>query len=540
MLKKRIAVIILSLVLSLGSIAGAFGSSGVYAYAAEATEQTDEYAGDSLVDYVEKTMNEQLIAALSGSDGVKASIEAVEEVPEEGEAANVSLFKSEVQFKFDKKKIAGMKANELLDYISDAIYSNPNLCMLSTDIGMYSTGTVEVRSILEPDEYAQAIRRYKSFLADIERLPKTAKKMTDAEILLYLHDRVVQWAKYNEVKNDKSVYIPLAMADSGQVVCQSYAAVMNHLMRDMGFVSYVIESSNHAWNVVKLDGKWSFIDATWDDPVKKVRDYVMHNYLLVDSSVFSYGHDIEEYPQNRYPGMMDNLINFPILPKTQSVVSPMCYDGEAWYYAKDGRVMRWDGVSADAQTVEAIPQNSSRCVGELNGEIYVGGTDGLYKYKSGKLVAVDTGLTVEGMLFCKNDSWYGLWYRSGNEWTCFETAKESETSYEDLNGVENLEVMELPVPTSPVFITKKSSAKSIRVSVTKLAENANGGYQIQVSTKNNFKGDKIKKTVKGKSGTVTGLTSGKTYYVRVRGIWKNTSTIYKKLGEWSEVNSIKL
>ena len=467
-------------------------------------------------------------------------IDPVEEEPADGDDTVAGQYKSQIQFEFNKNKIAGMKAKDLINYVGEAIYSNPNFCMLSTDVGVYSSGTVEVQSVIEPDKYVDAIRRYKSFLADIERLPKTAKKMTDAEILLYLHDRVVQWSKYNKADNDKSIYIPLGMADSGQVVCQSYAAVMNHLMRDLGFVSYVLESPDHAWNVVKVDGKWSYIDATWDDPQKKVRDFVMHNYLLVDSSVFTNGHEIEEYEKTRFAGITDNLVNIGILPKTESILSPFVYDGENWYYAKDGRVMCWDGVSSSAQIVEAVPQNSSRCVGELNGDIYVGGTDGLYKLKSGKLITVDAGLSVEGMLYCKNESWCGLWYRSGNEWTCFETAGEPETTYEDLNGVENLEVIELPVPTSPVFVLKKSSQKSIRVSVTELAENANKGYQIQVSTSKSFKTDKIKKTIKGKSGTVTGLTSGKTYYVRVRGIWKNTSTIYKKLGEWSEVKTIIL
>ena len=535
--KKILVVSITSLALSVGSILGPFGSGEPYTLAATATEQTDDYANESIVNYFEKTMNEQLIAALSGSDGIKAVIEPADESSDEGEGA--SQYKSQISFKFDRKIIGDMMSKELINYVSEAIYSNPNLCMLSTDIRVYSSGTLEVQSVVEPDKYAEAIRRYKGFLADIERLPKQSKSMTDKEILLYLHDRVVQWGNYNVIANDRFIYIPLAMADSGQVVCQSYAAVMNHLMRDMGFVSYVLSSSDHAWNVVKLDGKWSYIDATWDDPQKKARDFVMHNYLLVDGTAFDHSHDISEYEKTRFSGITDNLFNFGLLPKTESIFSTFVYDGESWYYVKDGRVMNWDGVSSSSKVVDAIPQNSSRCVGELNGDIYVGGTDGLYKYKSGKLVTVDAGLSVEGMLYCKNGSWRGLWYKSGNEWTCFKPIEESETTYEDLNGTENLEVIELPVPTSPDFVMKKSSKKSIRISVTQLSDNAIG-YQFQVATSKNFRQDKIKKNTKKKAATISGLTSGKTYYVRVRGIWKSTSTIYKKLGEWSEVKTIKL
>ena len=63
----------------------------------------------------------------------------------------------------------------------------------------------------------------------------------------------------------------------GEGVCQAYAVSLQMLLERAGFESrYIIgeihenllnegESGAHAWNMVKLDGNWYHLDATWDD-----------------------------------------------------------------------------------------------------------------------------------------------------------------------------------------------------------------------------------------------------------------------------------
>ena len=64
------------------------------------------------------------------------------------------------------------------------------------------------------------------------------------------------------------------------------------------------------------------------------------------------------------------------------------------------------------------------------------------------------------------------------------------------------------------------------------------GYQIQYATNSKFTGSKTKTTT-ARSYTLTSLTKGKRYYVRVRG-YKTDSTENKVYGSWSAVKSIKI
>ena len=172
-MKRRIITILMLLALAVGITGGPIFSadSRHFASAATATPQTDEFAGSSMRQYFNRTMNEQLIACLSGSDGKRAKIQK----------SGKPQYRSQISFYLDPARLTGMNVENILDYVSWAIYENPNLCMLSTNINYYpNTGEMIVFSLVEKDKYASVIRGYKSFLADIERLPRAAAKMSGA------------------------------------------------------------------------------------------------------------------------------------------------------------------------------------------------------------------------------------------------------------------------------------------------------------------------------------------------------------------------
>lgn len=75
---------------------------------------------------------------------------------------------------------------------------------------------------------------------------------------------------------------------TGQIQCEGYAKTMQYLCDLSGIESMVIVGSNesgdsHAWNVVKVDGKWYNLDTTWDDPILTQVDKtnVRYRYFLV-------------------------------------------------------------------------------------------------------------------------------------------------------------------------------------------------------------------------------------------------------------------
>lgn len=523
-MKVRKTLVTLTLALAL-VVTGTLSSAPGSAQAAQATKQYDEYNNNSLSKYIKKEMNQQLVAYFSGSSGKKAKIK---KYSKEG-------FKSIVNFTFSAKKLKNLSNQQILWYIEEAINDNPNLCTLSTAIAPKwkdDSVIVGVKSVVKKADHAAAIRQYKQFLANIEYIPKTASKMSDTEILLYLHDRVVQHANYALGSNENRIYIPYTMSDDGAVVCQSYAAVLNQLMRDLGFVSYAVWSSLHAWNVVKLDGKWTNIDATWDDPIKKRRDFVMHKYFLVPLSSFKDSHNLNIFMSSRFPGLGSKAANeFTVLPKSKELTTSVCFRSGMWFYVKDGRVYRWDGSSAEGTLVSSISQDKNRCVNTMGDKVFIGGSDGFFTYDpdSGKLETLSTNIRPEGLLYFHRT----LYYLSEGYWYKYITYSPQGVTYETLNGTGNVEKYKLVKPGKPLITASKSSAKSIRIAVSKAAENANGGYQVQVATNSSFTSNKMSKTISGTRVNITGLTAGRTYYVRVRGIWK--SGYLKKYGEWSVV-----
>lgn len=75
------------------------------------------------------------------------------------------------------------------------------------------------------------------------------------------------------------------------VVCQGYAQGLNYLFKRVGIQSIMIvgeglaspgnpSRANHAWNKVKIDGKWYILDGTHDDGMIWYEPTFKHDYFL--------------------------------------------------------------------------------------------------------------------------------------------------------------------------------------------------------------------------------------------------------------------
>ena len=79
---------------------------------------------------------------------------------------------------------------------------------------------------------------------------------------LWLHDWTLDHLEYDHGLNWCS-------AESGltrhQGTCESYQRIYSKLLDAAGIANGRITGNGHTWNAVKIDGKWSQIDLTWDD-----------------------------------------------------------------------------------------------------------------------------------------------------------------------------------------------------------------------------------------------------------------------------------
>lgn len=124
--------------------------------------------------------------------------------------------------------------------------------------------------------------------------------MTDFEKELALHDALVRLGDY-----DKSAYDdgagrpdntnPYGLLVEGYGICLAYASSFQLLMDLAGIECITVigasasSTTDHAWNMVRLEGEWYCVDPTWDDPIggesvsPNQWDMVHHEYFNVTS-----------------------------------------------------------------------------------------------------------------------------------------------------------------------------------------------------------------------------------------------------------------
>ena len=121
--------------------------------------------------------------------------------------------------------------------------------------------------------------------------------MSDTEKVTAIHDYLIYHADYTANGDlDQATARNASVAGlvlDGSAVCSGYAESFYLLAKAAGLeCEYVSGESipkqddfGHAWNRVKVDGKWYYVDCTWDDPVgghKENKKYFMSETLWPD------------------------------------------------------------------------------------------------------------------------------------------------------------------------------------------------------------------------------------------------------------------
>lgn len=158
---------------------------------------------------------------------------------------------------------------------SDAIissYVNSNKIVTAVSLAgtdsSYSTKLTEVRKVV--NEYVKM----------------TNPSMSDLDKILLAHEFIVDKVSYSNVNNcDFKGYGALLY---NKAACYGYAYAMRALLTTVGIECTNATSSqmNHEWLLVKADGQWYHIDATWDRTRKSADGTYFHRYLLRNDNEF--------------------------------------------------------------------------------------------------------------------------------------------------------------------------------------------------------------------------------------------------------------
>lgn len=125
-----------------------------------------------------------------------------------------------------------------------------------TDVIYVMSITYRTDSYMET-EISKAITELKPMLA-------IKKSMSDYEKLKVIYDYLTYNIEYDELQEFDSTYTAYSALIEGEAVCQGYALLLYRLLLEYGIDNRVIVSTDHAWNLVCIDGLYYECDATWD------------------------------------------------------------------------------------------------------------------------------------------------------------------------------------------------------------------------------------------------------------------------------------
>ncbi|CAM3986657.1 transglutaminase [Paenibacillus alkaliterrae] len=131
--------------------------------------------------------------------------------------------------------------------------------------GNKSTISFEARYRESKEQTAVVDREVKKALAAI-----LEQDMNDHEKIKAIHDWIVTNVEYDQSLTHYTAY---AAVIRGEAVCQGYALLGYKMLKEAGIPVLIAEGTvntgEHAWNMVQLDGRWYHLDLTWDDPITK-------------------------------------------------------------------------------------------------------------------------------------------------------------------------------------------------------------------------------------------------------------------------------
>ncbi len=203
------------------------------------------------------------------------------------------------------------------DYLSLLIDSIKQNWSVSYKTIRYSNGTVKI--VESPDDPAtlKLQIQYETTLSQEQavdiRLAEILKnlnlsKATDYEKVKAIHDYIINLATYDMTYQASTVYDILV---NKTAVCEGYTLAAYRLFTDAGLDTRIITGTGngerHAWNIVKVNGKWYHIDLTWDDPVSASGKQILrYTYFLKNDRDFKLHDRDGEFKTREF------LSNYPI------------------------------------------------------------------------------------------------------------------------------------------------------------------------------------------------------------------------------------
>ncbi|MDR5659732.1 transglutaminase domain-containing protein [Serpentinicella sp. ANB-PHB4] len=142
-------------------------------------------------------------------------------------------------------------------------------------------------------------------------------QMNDFQKQKAIHDYIVNHARYDSYNYNNNTIPPesynaYGVLIKGVGVCEGYAGGMKLLLDKVGIENQIVVGvaggENHAWNLVKIAGRYYHVDATWNDPVMEDgSDVLRYDYFNLTDSEIGKEHT---WDRNKYPAATSTKHNY--------------------------------------------------------------------------------------------------------------------------------------------------------------------------------------------------------------------------------------
>lgn len=188
-------------------------------------------------------------------------------------------------------------------------------------------------------------KKYEDMMKKAQEIVEKVVKpgMSDLEKELALHDYLVVHTVYdyeNYFSNTvpEEAHLPYGVLVNRVAVCDGFARTMQILLDMVGIESELVYGESygengwygHAWNIVKIDGKYYHLDVTFDnidkDGRKVEKDSITHKYFNISDRQISFDH---RWDRSIYPACNNDSEHFT---RVCELTGDRIIDGNTAYY----------------------------------------------------------------------------------------------------------------------------------------------------------------------------------------------------------------
>lgn len=211
---------------------------------------------------------------------------------------------------------------EPFDIYTSFLYDHPELFWLKRQY-TYSSSSEETVIEMKTKDFWKYVSNKEKYINDLDAIVtqvanEALQYNSKYDQIKYVHDYIVNNTKYdhkaaddiNKTISNKRTEIantPYGPLVTGTGVCGGYSRSFQMIMQRMGYEcgfvcgnTYLDDGSfygYHAWNYLKVDGDYYYMDVTWDDPTssKPDEDLLTYDYYCITSDLISKNHSVDEW-----------------------------------------------------------------------------------------------------------------------------------------------------------------------------------------------------------------------------------------------------